>query len=179
MQNPVCANRMKSHSWLWALLPLLLAAALAIPLLDIDAFNGDEPASLFSAGILASGPRSLADVWEYLVESDPRNPPGWPVLLFVWGRIVGWSEVAIRSLSLFAGLLTLAWVYRTGRDMFSPGAGLVAALLLGTSVFSLPTWRTHVPTHWWPSLPRPACGITGASPCTRGRPAGADRRAYC
>ena len=137
MQNPVCANRMKSHSWLWALLPLLLAAALAIPLLDIDAFNGDEPASLFSAGILASGPRSLADVWEYLVESDPRNPPGWPVLLFVWGRIVGWSEVAIRSLSLFAGLLTLAWVYRTGRDMFSPGAGLVAALLLGTSVFLL------------------------------------------
>ena len=32
--------------WLWALLPLLLAAALAIPLLDVDAFNGDEPASL-------------------------------------------------------------------------------------------------------------------------------------
>ena len=33
-------------SWMWALLPLLLAAALAIPLLDVDAFNGDEPKPL-------------------------------------------------------------------------------------------------------------------------------------
>ena len=131
------STRTANHTWIWALLPLLLAAALAIPLLDVDAFNGDEPASLFSAGILDSGPGSLAEVWDYLVESDPRNPPGWPVLLFVWGRIAGWSEVAIRALSLFAGLLTLAWVYRTGRCMFSPGAGLVAALLLGTSVFLL------------------------------------------
>ena len=44
------------HSWLWALLPLLLAAALVIPLLDVDAFNGDEPASLLAAGILRPGP---------------------------------------------------------------------------------------------------------------------------
>ena len=43
-------------SWLWALLPLLLAAVLAIPLLDVDAFEGDEPASLIAAGILGSGP---------------------------------------------------------------------------------------------------------------------------
>ena len=43
-------------SWLWALLPLLLAAALAIPLLDVDAFNGDELASLLASGILRYRP---------------------------------------------------------------------------------------------------------------------------
>ena len=128
---------MANHTWLWAMLPLLLAAALAIPLLDVDAFNGDEPVSLVAAGILSSGPRSLADVWYFLAENDPRNTPGWPILLSVWVPFVGWSEFAIRALSLFFGVLTLAWVYRAGRGLFAPEAGLFAALLLGSSVFLL------------------------------------------
>ncbi len=125
---------MKSLSWLWALLPLLLAAVLTIPLLNVDAFNGDEPASLLAAGILRTGSWSILDVWE---NTAPRHPPGWSVLLSVWGLLVGWSELAIRALSLFIGLLTLAWVYRAGRDFFAPAAGLIAALLLSASVFHL------------------------------------------
>ena len=130
-------NPAMNLSWWWALLPLLLAAALAIPLLDVDAFNGDEPVSLVTAGILSSGPRSLADVWDFMAENDPRNAPGWPILLSVWGPFVGWSEFTIRALSLFIGLLTLAWVFRSGRGLFAPVAGLFAALLLGSSVFLL------------------------------------------
>ncbi len=130
-------NPASCHFWLWALLPLLLATVLAIPLLDVDAFNGDEPVSLVAAGILSSGPRSLADVWGFLAENDPRNAPGWPILLSVWGLFVGWSEFAIRALSLFIGLLTLAWVFRSGRGLFAPVAGLFAVLLLGSSVFFL------------------------------------------
>ncbi len=136
MQKP-CRNTASHISWMWALLPLLLAAALAVPLLDVDAFNGDEPASLVAAGILGSGPRSLADIWDFLAENDPRNAPGWPVLLSVWGPFVGWSEFAIRALSLCMGLLTLAWVFRSGRGLFAPVAGFYAALLLGSSVFFL------------------------------------------
>ena len=128
------STRTANHTWLWALLPLLLAAMLAIPLLDVDAFNGDEPASLFAAGILRTGSWSILDVWE---NTAPRHPPGWSVLLSVWGLFVGWSELAIRALSLFIGLLTLAWVYRAGRDFFAPAAGLIAALLLSASVFHL------------------------------------------
>ncbi len=136
MQKP-CRNPGSRQSWLWALLPLLLAAALVVPLLDVDAFNGDEPASLLAAGILNSGPRSLANVWDFMAENDPRNAPGWPILLSVWGPFVGWSEFAIRALSLFIGLLTLAWVYRTGRDLLSSRASLFATLLLSASVFFL------------------------------------------
>ena len=133
MRKPI-RNPASRLSWLLALLPLLLAAALVVPLLDVDAFNGDEPASLLAAGILRSGPWSLADVWD---NTAPRHPPGWVVLLSVWGLFVGWSEFAIRALSLFIGLLTLAWVYRAGSDLFAPAAGLVAALLLSASVFHL------------------------------------------
>ena len=78
--------------WLWTLLPLLLAAALSIPLLDDDSFNGDEPRSLVVAGRYASGPQTLPDVWNFIVNTDPDQALGWAMLLFVWGRIAGWSE---------------------------------------------------------------------------------------
>ena len=126
---------MANHTWLWALLPLLLATALAVPLLNVDAFNGDEPASILSAGVLDSGPQSLLEVWNYIEEHHATQTQGWSKLLFAWGRVVGWSELAIRALSLFFGLLTLAWVYRTGCDFLAPTAGHFAALLLSSSVF--------------------------------------------
>ena len=124
-------------SWLWALLPLLLAAAMVTKQLDNVAFFGDEKDSLYAASINNAGPRNLAEVWEFIAEKDPVVAQGWSKLLFIWGRIAGWSEPAIRSLSLFAGLLTLAWVYRAGRDFFGPQAGLVAALVLASSVVFL------------------------------------------
>ena len=134
LQKPF-RNPASCHCWLWALLPLLLAAALAIPLLYVDAFNGDEPDSIFSAGVLDSGPQSLLEVWNYIEEHHATQTQGWSILLFAWGRVVGWSELAIRALSLFFGLLTLAWVYRAGYDFLTPMAGHFAALLLSSSVF--------------------------------------------
>ena len=118
--------------WWLALLPLLLAAALAIPLLNHDGFNGDEPAYVIMAGALRAGNPSLAEVWDSLT---PRVAAGWPTLLALWGPIVGWSEPAIRSLTLFVGLLTIAVVCRAGKDFFSAPAGIVAATLLAASVF--------------------------------------------
>ncbi len=134
MQNqlPKPASR---PSWLWAMLPLLLAAALAVPLLDVDTFNGDEPASLLAAGVLRSGPLSLEATWSFITNDDPNQAYGWPLLLAIWGHLVGWRELAIRALSLFFGVLALAWVYRTGRDLIEQRAGLFAALLLSASVF--------------------------------------------
>ena len=133
MRKPI-RNPASRLSWLLALLPLLLAVALVVPLLNVDAFNGDEPASLLAAGILRTGSWSILDVWE---NTAPRHPPGWSVLLSVWGLLVGWNELAIRSLSLFVGLLTLAWVYRVGCDLFAARTGLVAVSLLGASAIHL------------------------------------------
>ena len=123
-------------SWLWVL-PLLLAAALAIPQLDRDAFHADESSSLIVAGALRPGPWSLAEVWSAVARRSPEQALGWPMLLSIWGRVAGWSEVAVRALTLFAGMLALAWVGRTGRDLFAPRAGLFATLLLATSAFFL------------------------------------------
>ncbi len=124
-------------AWVWALLPLLLAAALAGPQLDRDAFHPDETSSLLVAGTLRPGPWSLQDVWSAVARRAPEQALGWPMLLSVWGRVVGWSEVAVRALPFLAGMLTLAWVGRTGREFYSPQAGFLAILLLAVSTFFL------------------------------------------
>lgn len=122
---------------MWALLPLLLAAALTIPQMTFDAFHFDEVNSIIVAGGAAAAPSSLAQVWDAVAERSAEQALGWPMLLSIWGRIAGWSEFAVRALPLFAGMLALAWVYRAGRDLFAPGAGLCAALLLSGSSFFL------------------------------------------
>ena len=133
LQDPALTSPKTSLSWLRALFPLLLAAGLVIPALGDIAFNGDEVNSLVDgAGAFPSGPQSLAEVPDHI---SPEQAMGWPLLLFVWVRIAGWSEVAARALPCFGGLLALAWVYRAGNDLFSPQAGFFAALLLSASLF--------------------------------------------
>ncbi len=137
MQKLTLSERSKNSrssclAWMWALFPMLLAASLAVPLLDYDAFNGDETSVLVAAGALHDGNHSFAEVWQNIA---PRVAAGWPLLLSWWGRMVGWSEAAIRSLALLVGLLTIAIVYRAGRDLFSPPVAVFAVMLLGASVF--------------------------------------------
>ena len=136
MQVPA-RKRMTHASWLWALFPLLLTAGLIIPGMTVDAFYFDEVNSIVVAGATAPGPYSLVEVWSAVAERSSEQALGWPMLLSAWGRIVGWSEFAVRALPLFAGLLALAWVYRAGNDLFAPRAGLFAALLLSGSSFFL------------------------------------------
>ena len=128
--------------WLWALLPLVLACALTVPLLNDDAFTGDEPKTLFVAGVLSSGPHTLSGVVDALAVRSPEQALGWPILVFIWGRIAGWSEPAIRILPILAGMLALALVARAGRDLMSAAAGVIAALLLAGSAFFL-TYMFH------------------------------------
>ena len=130
-------ERVSTLAWLWLLPLLLLATALAIPQLDADAFHHDEAYSMLAAGVLRPGPNSLADVWSATAERSSEQALGWPILLSVWGHAVGWSEFAARVIPLFAGVLTLALVFRTGNDLLAPPAGLIAALLLTGSAFFL------------------------------------------
>ncbi len=124
-----------SRYWLLALLPLLLTAVLVIPALGDIALNGDETFSFMAAGVFRPGPHAFTDVWNYTTRVSPDQALGWPLLLSVWGRLAGWSEVAARALPLFGGLLALAWVYRAGNDLFTAQTGFFAALLLSASMF--------------------------------------------
>ena len=121
-------------SWLWALLPLLLAAALVAPILGRDVFDVDESATMMGAGARHLGPFTLAAAVHTSVSRWPGQAWGHVVVFSLWGRVAGWSELAIRALPWLTGLLTLACVYRLGRALFTARIALTATLLLSTSV---------------------------------------------
>ena len=137
MQAPGRATRKMNLIWILALLPLLLAAALVAPLLGRDVFDHDETATMIGAGARHIGPYSPAEAVTAFVSRWPSHPWGHVVPYTLWGRVAGWSEFAVRTLPWFAGLLSLAWVYRLGRDLFTARIALTAMLLLSTSVLIL------------------------------------------
>jgi len=61
-----------------------------------------------------------------------RHPPLYFVALRGWRSLAGDSLLALRYLSIAAGVLTVAVAYRIGADVFGRRAGLYAALLLAT-----------------------------------------------
>jgi mannosyltransferase len=108
---------------------LLLAAILRFHLLDHQSLWNDEGNSLRLAE------RSIPD----LIDASRRDihPPGYYILLKGWLLLTGDSESALRALSAFAGVITVACVYALGRALTSPGAGALAALLVAINSFSI------------------------------------------
>ena len=129
--------RKRRHAWLWALLPLLLAAALVAPVLGRDVFDFDEAATMNGAGARHIGPYSPAEAAAAFVSRWPNHAWGQVMVFSQWGRVAGWSELAIRTVPWLTGLLTLACVYRFGRALFTARIALAAMLLLATSVLFL------------------------------------------
>ena len=120
--------------WSWVLPLLLLAAALSGSLLGSRGYDLDEAATLLRTGGYKPVPYNLAEIQQAILDKSPDQAIGWSLLVAAWGRMAGWSEVALRSLSWFAGLLALALLWRAGRAMLGARAGLVATALLATSV---------------------------------------------
>ena len=125
----------RANSWLW-LVPAILLVMLAIGRhLDTWALISDEGSTQLIAGAYRFGPRSLVETLVFLEEYAPGQTWGWSLLMNIWGRITGWSVPGVRALSWLIGALTLALVYRAGRDMYNHRIGFVAFLLLATSAF--------------------------------------------
>ncbi len=126
---------MRKNTWLWVVPVLLLATWLGARNLNADTLWYDEFWSIYNAGGAHDGPLSPAEVWARVADQDPWQAPGYYLLLSGWGALVGWTVYAGRALSLFIGVLAMAWTYRIGRDIASPFAGFAAALTLGLSAF--------------------------------------------
>ena len=91
--------------WLWLIPLLLLTTWLGARSLDADAIWYDEYRSLFYAGGAEYGPIQLPEVWTRVaLYGGAAQVPGYFSLLWGWGALVGWTEFAARSLSLFCGV---------------------------------------------------------------------------
>jgi len=71
------------------------------------------------------------------------HPPLYYFLLHFWRLLVGESEFALRFLSLLFGVVAVVLTYRLGRDVVSPGAGVLAAIFVTLSRFNV-DWSQQI-----------------------------------
>lgn len=104
--------------------------------LNIDTIWYDEWYSLYYAGAAPHyGPISVTQTVDRAIQYNEYNPPGYYIILNLWGQIAGWTPFAARALSLLMGILAIAFMYRLACQLAGATAGLGAAAALGTSAF--------------------------------------------
>lgn len=122
-------TRLPSAVWhrLSVICILLLATFLRFHLITQQSYWNDEGNSrvLASRDVPTIVRNAAADV----------HPPGYYILLKFWRDVAGESELALRGLSAFYGVLLVAVVYRVGREWFGGWAGLGAALFAAINPF--------------------------------------------
>lgn len=58
------------------------------------------------------------------------HPPGWFATAWIWGKLFGYSEIAMRFPSVVFGIATIYVTYLIGKKLISKNVGLFAALFL-------------------------------------------------
>jgi hypothetical protein len=131
---------------LWSVVGLILVCtAVSIRGVSRESFWYDELWSLKYAGAAQYGPISALDTFQRVVDQtriDERTPPLYYIILNVWIHLTGSSEFSTRILSVFAGLIAVAWIFRAGWDFAGDAevsvrfaVALGAAVALGTSAY--------------------------------------------
>lgn len=122
--------------WVCMLPLLLIVAGLAIHQIDRFPISVDELLSMNNTGYIQQD-SSVPTIFSNLETYSAQHMPAYFLLLGTLSNIFGWMPPALRMIGVWFGMLTLAWVYRIGRDQHSGAAGLYAALFIaGLTLYS-------------------------------------------
>jgi|GEM_PF-543907 len=113
---------------------LLMTFAFGANGLNTDVIWTDELTSLGHIGAF-DPPYSPAQILDSIAEKSSQHMPLYFMLSALWANVAGWSQLAMRMISVFAGVLLVVWVYRFGADLANRRTGLVSATLIGSSAF--------------------------------------------
>jgi uncharacterized membrane protein len=113
-----------------ALMLIIICAGTLLRIYTLGAENiwYDEASGIH----LASG--SIKDIIKYTGITQ-NHPPLYFMLLHLWMRLFGDSEVAVRSLSALFGIASVPLMFYAGRLLFNRKTGLFASFLSSVSVF--------------------------------------------
>jgi len=115
----------------WVLLVLVVvAAAIRIITIDNQSFWADEALTAYEAG------QSFTAML-HTITSIETTPPLYFVLIWIWSKAFGTSEVALRSISAMAGVATVPIAYLCARELIDRRAGLIAAALVAVNPFMI------------------------------------------
>lgn len=123
-----------TQSWIPVVIVIFIVFAAGILLVDDFSIQSDDLWSIGDAGYFTaiSNPFSVID---NIRENSPAMVPGYFFLLSIWANLVGWSPTLLRILSIYFGIISLALIYRFGRDYISKDAGLYAVIMLASLTF--------------------------------------------
>jgi 4-amino-4-deoxy-L-arabinose transferase-like glycosyltransferase len=107
---------------------VVIAAAIRIVVLDNQSFWQDEALTAYEAQL------PFGAMINTVVHVE-TTPPLYFVLIWAWAHIFGNGELALRSVSLLAGIALVPISYLAGRDLVSPRAGVVSAALVTFNPF--------------------------------------------
>ena len=107
---------------------VLIAAAIRIIVIDNQSMWQDEALTAYEAQL------PLGAMINTVVHVE-TTPPLYFVLIWVWAHVFGNGAVALRSVSMLAGVALVPIAYLAARDLVSPRAGVVAAALVTFNPF--------------------------------------------
>ncbi|MBI4631922.1 MAG: glycosyltransferase family 39 protein [Chloroflexi bacterium] len=115
---------------------LSLASFLRLYNLTWNSFDNDEAFSW------ATSHRPLFQLINesFHMQGDPHPPVYW-VMLKLWMMIASESEVAIRLLTVFFGIIFVALTFALARKLFSPSAGVAASVFAAFSSYLI--WNSQ------------------------------------
>jgi uncharacterized membrane protein len=118
------------ENWLLGVILLLGVVFRFIPLNQYQ-FSHDE-----LSGLSRTIYESFGDELKFGVEQD-THPALVQVFLWLWVKLVGYNEIAIKLPFLVCGVLSIWYIYRLGKDFFNERVGLVSATILSFSFIFL------------------------------------------
>ena len=105
---------------------IVLAAALRLWRIGHQSYWLDE---VFTVDLVTE------DLWGMLtgVRETESTPHLYYVLAWLWAKVAGDGEAALRTLSALFGIATVPVTYLAARELFKPGAALIAAALVAVN----------------------------------------------
>jgi mannosyltransferase len=124
-RRPPGLARVRASSLEGRVLLALVVAAAVIRIMTIDnqSLWADEALTAYEAG-------QSFTAMVHTVTSIETTPPLYFILIWVWAKAFGTSEVALRSISVLAGVSLVPIAYLCTRELLERRAGLIAAALV-------------------------------------------------
>ncbi|HEV3128901.1 MAG TPA: glycosyltransferase family 39 protein, partial [Solirubrobacteraceae bacterium] len=123
-------ERVRPLPWeVWCLLGLIaVATAIRILVINNQSIWTDEALTAYEA-------RLPFGSMVHVVLNIETTPPLYFGLIWVWAKIFGASVIALRSVSVIAGILLVPLAYQCGRELVSRRVGLLAAAFVTVNPF--------------------------------------------
>ena len=127
----------KNQLGMWAYtIFMLIVASVSIQSLHADSLYIDERISVAHLGHLVQQ-YDLIETAQSIAEGSQQHSSGYFWLLNTWARLTGYSQVALRYLSVLIGIVSLSIFYRVGHAWYGSRVAIIALSLVSASALNI------------------------------------------